>query len=135
MKKKLLFLSVLLLPSPAFAQGVDLSKGTASNFKDVILYAKVLVDIASMILASLALLTFFWGLSKFILNSNSPLEIKKGQKYMAWGIIALFILISFQAIITLVSTDLEFGGNGELVPQLKINGQQPETSARLVPNN
>lgn len=77
-----------------------------------------IIDIISLlnpILFALSFLVFFWGVSKFILNSGSSIEVTKGKNYMIWGVVALFILISIQTIISIIVTDLDFG-NGRVIP-------------------
>jgi SNF family Na+-dependent transporter len=87
------------------------------NFATVIDYILELIYILIPILSILAFLLFFWGLSKFILSSGNTADIEKGRNYMLWGILALFILLSFRAIISLVSTDLGIG-DGTIQPEL-----------------
>lgn len=125
-----IFLPILVLiftvPSFTLAQ---FSLGIAGqNFKSIVMYIISLIDILNPILFSLAFLIFFWGLSKFILSSGNQADIEKGKNYMLWGILALFILLTFRAIISIVSGDLEFGNatNKPLLPtddvSVKING-------------
>ena len=78
------------------------------NFTGVIGYILSIVQILNPLLFIVALLTFFWGLSKFILSSGNAVEVQKGKSYMLWGILVLFILLSFMAIIKLVSGQFEF---------------------------
>ena len=92
-----------------------------SSFLGVINYLLSLINILNPILFTLAFLIFFWGLSKFILSSGSKDEVQKGKDYMLWGIAALFILLSFMAIINLASNDLGFGGVNGTPPQLNQN--------------
>lgn len=61
------------------------------------------------ILFSLSFVVFFWGLSKFVLNSDSKEEIEKGKNYMVWAVLALFVLVSFRVIISFISSDLGLG--------------------------
>ena len=73
-----------------------------------------IVDIIYLIIPLLigcAFIVFFWGLSKFILNSGSKTEIENGKNYMMWGIIVLFVLLTFRTIIGLIATDLEIGNS------------------------
>ncbi len=79
------------------------------NFSNIILYAVYLIYLLIPILFIIAFLIFFWGLSKFILSSGNTADIEKGKTYMLWGILALFVLLTFRAIISLVSTDLGIG--------------------------
>ena len=94
-----------------------------STFAGVIGYIISIISVLEPILFALAFIGFFWGLSKFILNgSGNQAELKKGKDYMMWGILALFILMSYSAIISIVTNEFEIG-NGKTKPQL------PTTSA------
>ena len=64
------------------------------------------------IVASLALLAFFWGLVKFIFNlSGDTKSVKDGRDLMVWGTIALFIMISVWGIIRFAQGELNFDGS------------------------
>ncbi len=101
-----------LFPSIAF--GFSLSNST---FIDVIAEILSVLDILIPILSAIAFLIFFWGLSKFILNSDNQAEIQKGRNYMFWGVLAIFILITYRTIVSLVATDLEIG-DGKVFPTI-----------------
>ncbi|MES2213485.1 MAG: hypothetical protein V4473_01430 [Patescibacteria group bacterium] len=89
-----------------------------SDVRSVITYVLSITNILIPILFSGAFIVFFWGLSKFILNSNgSQAEIQKGKDYMLWGILALFVLVSARTILSLVANDLGIG-NGSVIPFL-----------------
>lgn len=122
MKKnhKIFFISTFLfLPNLSFAFSL-----ADSNFKGVIVAVLDILWILIPVLTSVAFLVFFWGLSKFILNSNKPEEIKKGKNYMLWGVLALFLLLTYRAIIGLVASELEFG-DGRNFPLLKTGSDTP----------
>ncbi|MFA5888994.1 MAG: hypothetical protein WCW47_01740 [Candidatus Paceibacterota bacterium] len=107
-KIQYLTLPIFLFPTFAFAD-FSLGVNTPSKFGDFIIYLKSITDLLIPILSALAFIVFFWGVSKFILNSNKPEEIKNGRNYMMWGILVLFILLTFKTIIGLVSNDLGIG--------------------------
>ncbi len=118
-KIQYLILSVFLFPIFAFADfslGID----TPSKFGDFIIYLKDITNLLIPILFALAFIVFFWGVSKFILNSNKPEEIKNGRNYMMWGILVLFILLTFRTIIGLVSNDLGIGSKTPTIPTLLL---------------
>ncbi len=95
------------------------------NFSGVVSYLLQIINILNPILFTLAFLVFFWGLSKFILSSGNAADVAKGKSYMGWGILALFILLSFMAIINLVTNDLGFGpANAVQPPQLNTSATQ-----------
>ena len=108
MNKRNTFLKFILsvcLPSLAFASG------GVTDLPSLVGYLLSITNVLIPILFALAFIVFFWGVSKFILNSNgSQAEVQKGKNYMMWGILALFILVSARAILTIVSNDFRFGG-------------------------
>ena len=114
----ILFVLILTLPVSSYALSL-FQAGT--NFSDIISYFLGVLSILIPILSGLAFIVFFWGVSKFILNSGKPEEIKNGKSYMIWGVLALFILLSFRAIIGFVSNEFELGGSTNVIPTLKTN--------------
>jgi heme/copper-type cytochrome/quinol oxidase subunit 2 len=108
-KHKILnILSGVLYFSPlvSLAQGINLR---GSTFYDIMDYLNIMLRTINPILFSIVFIVFFWGLSKFILHSDNEQEISKGKNYMIWGILVLFILISFRAIISFITGDLGLG--------------------------
>ena len=57
-------------------------------------------------LAGLALLVFFWGVVKFIFNAGDEEKRREGKKFMLWGIIALFVMVSLWGIVTLIRSSV-----------------------------
>jgi len=94
--------SLLLAPNIIFAFSL-----AESTLKTTIGYVMSMIYIIIPILSGLAFIFFFWGLSQSILNSDKPEEIKKSRSKMLWGILALFILLTFRTIIGLIATELE----------------------------
>ncbi len=110
-----------LVPIFSFAAVSTLAIGT--NFKGIVCSVLELINILTPILSTLAFIVFFWGLSKFILSSGSEAEVTKGKTYMFWGILALFILLTFRSIIGLVAGDLgiDSSSSGILLPSATPN--------------
>jgi hypothetical protein len=108
MTRILIFLLTPSLLSPSIVWGFSLNDA-GNNFKTIIDYILSILFILNPILFGLAFVVFFWGLSKFILHSDSKDEITNGRKYMIWGVLALFVLISFRTIIGFVANELELG--------------------------
>ena len=112
----------LSVPMMALALDFNLAE---SSFSGIVDYALSILNVLIPILFSAAFIVFFWGLSKFILNgSGNQAELKKGKDYMMWGILALFILLTFRTIISLIATEFELG-DGKTIPQL------PSSSANV----
>jgi hypothetical protein len=119
----------LLILMPVSAMAFTL---TGSTIYDVIGELNSTVNIILPILFTLSFIAFFWGLSKFILNSSSSAEVEKGRKYMIWGIIALFVLISVRTIIVLIANDLGIG-NSSVIPFIptSISGTYNNTNGNI----
>ena len=81
-----------------------------TTLRDILFEVVNVIYILNPILIAMAFLVFFWGLSKFILAAGSEVENTKGKSFMLWGILALFILLTFMAIINLASNELGLGG-------------------------
>ena len=109
MKKLIIFLLVsILFPSISFA--VD----TPGNFTELVLIFVDLILAALPLVASLALLAFFWGMAKFILKAGSEDGREEGKQIMKWGIVALFVAVSIFGILTFLYDEFGFEGSGNL---------------------
>jgi hypothetical protein len=110
-KIKLLVSAVMALgPLMAFSQSSPLDLNAAgTTIYDVLDYINDTLRFLNPILFSVAFVVFFWGLSKFILNSGNKDAIEKGKDYMLWSVLALFILVSFRVIISLITGDFGLG--------------------------
>jgi hypothetical protein len=104
--KTVAFVTALLVLTPVCAFAFDL---VGSSFKGVVCYIVSLISIITPILFFIAFIFFFWGLSKYILMANNEKELQTGKNYMLWGILALFILVSVQAIVGIVTNEFGFG--------------------------
>lgn len=83
---------------------------TPTNFTQLVDVFIVLIQAALPVLAGLALLVFIWGLAKFIFKvGDDEKAVGDGKNLMKWGLIALFILVSFWAIIQVIHQDVGFG--------------------------
>lgn len=92
--KKLTVLALSAAPYLALAQG------TGQGLNNIIRMISGIISSIIPILVALALIYFFWGLIKFILQSGDAKD--EGKKYMIWGIIALFVMVSVWGIVNLL---------------------------------
>ncbi len=121
---------ISLFFAPIITYAFDLSQST---FAGVIVEIISIIDLLIPILITSAFIVFFWGLSKFILNSGSKTEIENGRKYMIWGLAVLFILLTFRTIISLISTDLDIGNSSGL-PFLPTGGSVDTSTTIILPD-
>jgi len=103
---RIIITSIFILPMVVYGLEFNLS---ASTFAGIITYVLSILNLLIPILVALALIFFFWGLSRFVISAGNESELKKGKNYMMWGILALFILFSYSAIISIFAKDLEIG--------------------------
>jgi fatty acid desaturase len=79
------------------------------NLTDLIHIITNLLLAAVPVLAALALLFFFWGIAQFMLAAGETEERKKGKDRIIWGLVALFVILSVAALVTLLQQTV-FGG-------------------------
>ena len=85
---------VVLLPSIVLADNPLLN--VLGNFSEWI-------GDAIIIAIGLAIVFFFWGLAKYILNAGDEEKKKEGRNIMIWGVIALFIMVSIWGIVSVLA--------------------------------
>jgi uncharacterized membrane protein YidH (DUF202 family) len=103
--KKIILGSVLFL-SPVVASA-QLTGPLASTFNQV----SSLVGLLIPLLLSVAVLLFFWGLVKFIANASDEAAKEEGKRLMIWGMIAIFVMVSFWSIIGYVQQSTGISGS------------------------
>lgn len=94
--------------------------GTPQNFSQFVCLFVDLIEITIPIIAGLALLTFFWGLVKFIWNAGDTGSHETGKQLMIWGTVALFVMVSVWALVRMVHGDL-FGSTTIGIPRLPFS--------------
>jgi hypothetical protein len=75
----------------------------ASTFKDVLYIAISYIDKAVYVIISLSILSMVYGIYKhFIHNGDSPASRAEGGKYVLWGIFAIFVILSFWGLVSIL---------------------------------
>ncbi len=92
------------LITKAYAAGNG-SDGSAFDTLLNKIVAQIISPIIYLMMA-LAFLYFLWGVFIFIKNADSPDKRTEGYDHMMWGIIGLFIMISANGIISLITGTL-----------------------------
>lgn len=102
-------LAAFFLPQAASAQDIG------SIFDGII---SVLIAIVPVLLG-LAVLVFFWGIVKFINHAEDVKGNEEGKQIIFWGLITIFVMITFWAILGWLQTELSLnnGGNLGTLPQ------------------
>jgi FtsH-binding integral membrane protein len=68
-----------------------------------------------------ALLVFLYGVFTLMFVGGANEESRsKGRKFMFWGIVSLFVMVSVWGLVNILKTSV-FGGGGLQGPQFKTN--------------
>ena len=110
MKKFLVLSSLLFVPMFASAATVG---SVLKVFSDTI-------NAVIPIILALAVLYFFWGLAKYVLNSANEDAKEEGRNIMIWGIIALFVMVSVWGLIALLQDtfDVDSQSPNQFIPEI-----------------
>lgn len=97
MFKKIIFTAPVLFLTPlAFAY--------ASQLNDIIESMTETVKLILVLVMTLALVVFIWGIVKLIAAAGNPQEITKAKGIITWGIIGLAVMASLLGIIAIIQT-------------------------------
>ncbi len=75
-----------------------------------------IVDRAIPVVVGLALLVFLFGLLKFLASAGNEDAIKDGRRLMAYGVVALFVMVSVWGLVGIVNqlSGINQGGSANL---------------------
>lgn len=102
--KHLLVFAAVVFPTFAFAA---LPMGPLGNTIDQI---GSIVEYLIPLMVSIAVLLFLWGIVKFIANAGDETARSAGKSLMIWGMVAIFVMVSFWGIIGYVQESLGLTG-------------------------
>jgi uncharacterized membrane protein len=91
-----------------------------SSFGSIVQSLIGLIDMLVGVLATLAVVLFFWGLVRYIKDSGDAKGHTEGRERIIWSLVAIFILFSVWGILSLMNVAL-FGTN--------LNGTAPGTGS------
>ncbi|MFZ2049004.1 MAG: hypothetical protein WAV25_01780 [Minisyncoccia bacterium] len=103
------FLLISLAAAPALAFGAS-----TSGFDSFLSSVKGTVDKLIPFLVGLALLGFFWGLVKFIFNSNNDEGREEAKSMMIYAIIALFVMTAVWGLVGFLGTAIGVDQGGSV---------------------
>ncbi len=105
------FSSFFIFPTFVLAQANSIASGATSFASLVDVITNTVVKSLSTLFISLALLAFFWGIVEYVWarRKGDTKGVEDGNKFMTWGLIALFVMFSVYGIIKL-SQSILFGG-------------------------
>lgn len=101
--KKIITAALLAAPAFSFAQALGGINTLAGGVGTII---NTLIPI----MMALAVLTFFWGLVKYIASASDEAAKESGKTLMIWGMIALFVMVALWGILGYVQAQLGITG-------------------------
>ena len=121
MNKTIRTLSALLLALPLAA-----SAQTLQPLANLIGSIGRLVGALVPILITLALVTFFWGLVRYLYSGKHD----QGKKIMIWGLVTLFVMVSVWGIVRLAQNALNIDSNANVnSPKVLVPGYNPNSGS------
>lgn len=91
--------------------------GDINNLTDLINFFTCILNRTVLpLLVSLAVVFFLWGVIQYVINPASTEEREKGQQYMIWGIIGIFVIVSIWGLVAILTGTF---GIDVLIPQLQ----------------
>ena len=90
---------------------------TPTDFKSLISLFLSYINILIPFVISLTVLLFVWGVFKYVNAGASVDDRTEGRKFMLYGIISLFVMVSVWGFVNILNTSI-FGGT-LYIPQVK----------------
>lgn len=110
--KKFIIAALVFAPAIASAQNLG-------NLESLLRSVGRLIDIALPIVVAIGLLSFFWGLVKFIWGGAEAKD--EGKNLMIWGLVALFVMVSVWGLVRFIGVSLGIGqGDTITVPSVPL---------------
>lgn len=96
-------------------------RASAQTFGELLVSVQGIIDDLLPILASLVLIGFFYGLTKYVFSAGSEEGREKGKQYIIAGIVALFLMAAIGGIINFLVEATGTGGGGIPVPDIDVD--------------
>lgn len=107
-----LVLGFSFIPFVTFAAITDL-RSFIDFFSDIIQTGII------PLLVGVAVVAFMYGIIQYFLNPDNEEKRKQGKSYITWGLVALFIMISFWGIVRIAQNTFNTQNQGVIkIPQV-----------------
>lgn len=122
----LLLIGLIAAPTLLFAQGVGpevVTKGFSTLGGLVTSFTQTIVRSLATLFATAAMVAFFYGIVQYIwgIREGDQNKIKDGNKFMVWGLVALFVMFSVWGIINLAQRIFGIQGqNTIIIPSIEL---------------
>ena len=106
MKKTFISIGAFLVPFIVQAAEPAPIKNTGGNLTNFVVYMGQIINVLVPLVSTLAVVYFFYGLAKYILNSEDEDKRKEGKDIMIWGILAMFVIGTIWGIIGFIQATI-----------------------------
>ena len=80
----------------------------AGNIGDIIFQLPSVLNGVVFLIIGLAVLTFFWGIVKYLMSGGDEKQLEESKKFMIWGIVGLTVMVSVWGIVSLLGSMFGF---------------------------
>jgi len=130
MKKNTIFIYLLIAffaLTPAFSAYAQIGGGCNTitgirqpNFNCLVGFIAGAINQLVVLLIGVGLLLFIWGLVKYVSAGGDEDEVKKAKRFIVFGLIAFFVMLSVWGLVNLlVNTVWPTGGGNLRGPQFR----------------
>lgn len=110
--------AIPILASVFWAASMRMAAAAGSQIEEIIWNTIDLVELITVLVWTIALVVFGWGVVKFIASAGNPEKLKEARGTIWWGVIGMFVLASIYGIIVLLQKYFGVGGSGGITPPL-----------------
>jgi hypothetical protein len=135
-QKILLLISLFAFPAAALAADATVTTSVTSGLTQVGTIIGALttnvVRALSTLFATAAMVAFFYGVVQYIwgVRDGDESRVQKGNIFLRWGLVALFVMFSVWGIVTYVQTIFGIQDkNTIIIPTIQLGGTSPTTNA------
>ena len=104
---------VWMFPYIAYAEAVRLN-----NIKDVLNFAKELINRTIPLIFSIALVWFLWSIAQYLRSSEAGKK-EDARQLMLWGIVILFVMVSVWGFVNILVTTVQLNISTPPRPQFR----------------
>ena len=91
--------SIVLATLGAFSMPFIASAQGNGDLTSFVLVMGNIVNLLVPLVSTLAIVFFFYGLAKYVLNAGDEEKKAEGKNIMIWGVLAMFVLVTIWGII------------------------------------
>jgi hypothetical protein len=116
--------SIILIALGSFAVPFIAAAQDLTSF--VITIGRI-VNLLVPLVSTLAIVFFFYGLAKYVLNAGDEEKKEEGKNIMIWGVLAMFVLVTIWGIIGFLQNTA-----GNNTSPVNVNIDLPDVSPSVV---